>query len=142
MVEIKTRITFVYGEAQVPERYKTWDKLRSIVNASSLPWAAMGDFNEVLHAHEHDGVGNRSQAQMDAFRDALDTCGLSDLGYKGNPWTFEKKVAGGSFTRVRLDRALGTTEWCTLFPNAAVEHLSAATSDHSPILVHLATNSP
>ncbi|KAE8808869.1 Potassium channel AKT1 [Hordeum vulgare] len=54
---------------------------------------AMGDFNEVLDANEHDGVDSRSQAQMDVFKDALDTRGLADIGYKGNPWTFEKKVA-------------------------------------------------
>lgn len=57
----------------------------------------MGDFNEVLHAHEHHGVGSRSQAQMDAFRDALDTCGLTDIGYTGRSWTWEKKVAGGTY---------------------------------------------
>lgn len=104
------------------ERYKTWNMLRGIVGVSNLPWVAMGDFNEVIHAHEHDGVGQRSQAQMDAFRDTLDICGLSDLGYTGINWTFEKKVAGGTYTRVRLDRCVATPEWLLAFPNAAVEH--------------------
>ena len=62
LVDMKIRVTFVYGEAQVNERYKTWDMLRGIVGASDIPWLAIGDFNEVLHAHEHDGVGNKSQA--------------------------------------------------------------------------------
>ena len=79
----------------------------------------MGNFNEVLHAHEHDGVGQRSQAQMDAFRDALDTCGLSDIGYSGISWTFDKKVTGGTYTRVRLDNAsqISHRRWriCPLF---------------------------
>ena len=30
LVESQVRITFVYGEAQVPERYKTWDMIRGI----------------------------------------------------------------------------------------------------------------
>ena len=84
LAHVKSRVTFVYGEAQTSERYKTWDMLRSIVGANDLPWLVMGDFNEGLHSHEHDGVANRSQAQMDAFRDALDTCGLADIGYVGN----------------------------------------------------------
>ena len=67
MVETKTRITFVYGEAQTSARYKTWDMLRGIAGTSNDPWVVIGDFNEVLHAHEHDGTGQRSQAQMDAF---------------------------------------------------------------------------
>ena len=81
MVETKTRITFVYGEAQVPERFKTWDTLRGIAETQNRPWAVLGDFNEVLHIHEHDGEGARSQAQIDGFREAIDTCGLSDIGY-------------------------------------------------------------
>ena len=100
LANIKSRLTFVYGEAQVSERYKTWDMLRSIVGANDLPWLVMGDFNEVLYSHERDGVANRSQPQMDAFGDALDTCGFSDIGFKGINWTFENEVTGGTYTRV------------------------------------------
>lgn len=65
--------------------------VRGISISSSLPWLAMGNFNEILHAQEHDGVGNRSQAQMNGFQDALDMCGLFDIGYKGTPRTFLKR---------------------------------------------------
>jgi predicted ABC-type transport system involved in lysophospholipase L1 biosynthesis ATPase subunit len=37
-------------------------------------------------------------------------CGLYDLGYEGRSWTFEKKVAGGEYCRVQLDRALATSD--------------------------------
>ena len=53
----------------------------------------MGDFNDVLRPDEHHGIGQRSNAQIQAFHDVLDVCMLLDLGYKGNFWTFEKKVA-------------------------------------------------
>ena len=135
MVVIRTRDTFVYGEAQVNERYKTWDTLRGIVGNNNQPWVVVGDFNEVLQGQEHDGVGNRSQAQMDAFQDALDTCELTDIGYTGIPWTFEKKVAGGTFTQVRLDRAVANPSWLMAFPNSQLEHKYAATSDHIPIFL-------
>lgn len=92
IMELPIRITFVYGEAHVLERYKTWDTLRGIAATSNLLWVAIGDFNEVLHAQEHEGVCPRSQAQMDGFRDALDTCGSTDIGHSGNPWTIEKKL--------------------------------------------------
>ena len=62
MIDMQVRATFVYGEAQVPERYKTWDTLRGISETQGRPWAVLGDFNEVFHIHEHDGIGNRSQA--------------------------------------------------------------------------------
>jgi hypothetical protein len=62
-------------------------------------------------------------------------CELMDLGYTGMAWTFEKKVAGGTYCRVRLDRALATTSWTDRFPLAALQHLTAAACDHSPILL-------
>ncbi|XP_073362594.1 uncharacterized protein [Aegilops tauschii subsp. strangulata] len=72
---------------------------------------------------------------MDGFREAIDTCGLIDIGYKGVPWIFEKKVAGGTFTRVRLDQCVASVEWCLNFPLAQLEHYTAATSDHSPLVL-------
>jgi hypothetical protein len=63
----------------------------------------------------------------------VDVCGLCDLGYEGRSWTYEKKVAGGSYCRVRLDRALVTPDWNALVPLATVRHMAAAASDHGPI---------
>jgi hypothetical protein len=65
-------------------------------------------------------------------------CGLVDLGYTGISWTFEKKVVGGTFCRVRLDRALASPSWCARYPLAEVKHLAVvATSDHILILLSL-----
>ena len=77
----------------------------------------------------------RSLAQIASFRDIVDVCGLQDLGYQGTSWTYEMKVAGGSYCRVRLDRALATADWCAHFPLATVRHLTSASSDHCPILL-------
>ncbi|KAK1665276.1 hypothetical protein QYE76_053435 [Lolium multiflorum] len=78
------RLTNVYGESQTSERYKTWNTLKDISSSSSLPWLCLGDFNEVLRADEHQGVGTRSLNQMQGFRDTVDLCNLIDLGYKGH----------------------------------------------------------
>jgi hypothetical protein len=80
-------------------------------------------------------VQERSLAQIEGFREAVDVCGLSDLGYEGRRWTYEKKVSGGSYCRVRLDRALASAEWRSRFPLATVENMAAASSDHGPILL-------
>ena len=127
------RITGIYGEANKSERFRTWDLLKDLKAKSDLPWVCMGDFNEVLRREEHFGVGERDEAQMRGFRDAVDICGLSDLGYTGLDWTFEKKVRGGTYTRVRLDRALADSDWWMRFPFAELRHLTAAKSDHCPI---------
>lgn len=117
----------------------TWYTMKNLATLHDLPWLCIGDFNEVLRSDENDGIGQRNQAQVQGFHDAIDACGLVDLGFQGRPWTFETKVAGGSFTRVHLDRALGSAEWCAQFPLATVEHLAAATSDHLPIFLKLDT---
>jgi endonuclease/exonuclease/phosphatase family metal-dependent hydrolase len=109
--------------------------LKFIKASSPLPWLCVGDYNEVLHREEHMGVSERSNAQIQAFRETVDMCELLDLGFTGTAWTFEKKVSGGSYYRVRLDRALATASWSLRYPMAVVQHLTAAASDHSPIMV-------
>ena len=59
----------------------------------------MGDFNEVLRPEEQEGIGERSNAQIQQFRDAVDICMLMDIGYQGQFWTFEKKVTGEPIPR-------------------------------------------
>ena len=93
----------------------------------------IGDFNEVLDGSEHVGVQERSYAQMEGFREAIDVYGLVDLGFEGRKWTYEKKVTGGSFCRVRLDRVLAIADWTVCYPLARVRHHSTAASDHGPI---------
>jgi hypothetical protein len=83
--------------------------------------AFAGDFNEVLFAHEKEGGRQRSQRSMDVFREALEECGVEDLGYEGDMFTWRNnQFTGGSFIRERLDRAVANTEWRALFPEAQV----------------------
>lgn len=131
------RLTCIYGEAQTNLRYKTWDMMRDIADHSSLPWLCIGDFNEVLRLDEQEGLGERSNAQIQAFRGAVDACMLMDIGYTGQFWTYEKKARGGTYTRVRLDRALGSGEWCRKFPLASLSHETTSCSDHKPVLLLL-----
>jgi hypothetical protein len=81
------------------------------------------------------GVAERSLGQIEGFREAMDVCELVDLGYAGNSWTYEKRVAGGPLCRVRLDRAVASAPWSTRFPMAIVSHLTGVNSDHCPILL-------
>jgi hypothetical protein len=55
----------------------------------------------------------------------------------GLDWTFEKKVVGGRFVRVRLDMALASASWSSYFPSAVLHHLIAVKFDHCPILLSL-----
>ncbi|CAL9030450.1 unnamed protein product [Prunus brigantina] len=50
---------------------------------------------------------------MQNFRQAIDSCGLKDLGYRGPKFTWWRN--GPEDIRVRLDRGLATWEWKRLF---------------------------
>ena len=49
------------------------------------PWMVIGDFNAFLHASEKKSRRPSQTAQVDAFREALESCQLHDLGFKGYP---------------------------------------------------------
>ncbi|XP_030923315.1 uncharacterized protein LOC115950217 [Quercus lobata] len=74
---------------------------------------------------------------MEEFRDVLDECGFQDLGYCGNKFTWCNGHEEGHTVWERLDRAVGTAEWLSMFPATKVVHLECGTSDHKPIMIHL-----
>nr|XP_023920446.1 uncharacterized protein LOC112031976 [Quercus suber] len=76
----------------------------------------IGDFNELLKSHKKLGGRLRPYGQMQKFREALDECGLFDLGFVGNKFTWYKTYPGGSVVWERLDRAVSTNDWFNLFP--------------------------
>jgi hypothetical protein len=129
------RLTLWYGEANRNLRFQTWDMMRFLKADCDLPWACIGDFNEVLRREEQMGPNERDMTQINKFREVVDACQLCDIGYRGLDWTFERRVQGNAYCRVRLDRVLASSEWCNRFPFATVTHLTAVKSDHSPILL-------
>ena len=124
------RLTGLYGEPRWEDKYKTWDKLRQLNGVSNLPWAVIGDFNEIMYSHEKEGGNPRPPQYMDAFRDALFDCNLEDLGYSGEIFTWKR-----GRIRERLDRAVANGQWALMHPHAVVLHLDYIRSDHRPILL-------
>lgn len=59
----------------------------------------LGDFNEILYSLEKEGGNASPNAMMKEFRDCLAECGLDDMGYIGDPFTWRR-----GDIRERLDR--------------------------------------
>lgn len=53
-----------------------------------IPWAILEDFNEITHSDEKLGWLERDAGQMSEFRECLNNCGLTDLGFVGQRYTW------------------------------------------------------
>ena len=104
----KWRITCVYGEPRVENRHIMWEKLQNLKTTSDLPWLVVGDFNEAMWDFEHQSETPRPAGQMINFQDALEACGLTDLGFSGHPFTYDNRRSGRANVQVRLDRAVAS----------------------------------
>jgi len=56
-----------------------------------MPWSCLGDFNEILLATEKARGLERSQQQMEGFREAINIYGFQDLGFEGPDFTWCQK---------------------------------------------------
>src|SRR6185437_3616645 len=74
---------------------------------------------------------------MSGFREAVEYCGFSDLGYRGLPFTWDNRREGSHNIKVRLDRALGNESWLNLFGKSTVTHVQTVESDHCAVFVHV-----
>jgi hypothetical protein len=95
------------------------------------------DFNEVLSQDEHIGPRDRTEAQINAFRDCLQHCELKDLGFEGPKFTWSNRQHNDSNVKVHLDRVVANGEFYDLFQESLVENVIATSSDHYAILISL-----
>ncbi|KAL5575991.1 hypothetical protein UlMin_017690 [Ulmus minor] len=130
------RFTGLYGSPDTSLRNQFWNLMKRLGDSSTLPWLCGGDLNEILFNHEKQGGIERAHYLMSNFREALNYCGLADLGYRGPKFTWCRGKAT-NLVQERLDRMLGNSEWMDLFPNSCVHHLNLRGSDHRPLLVEL-----
>ena len=74
-----------------------------------------------------------SAGQMIDSPDALELCGLGDLGFSGLPYTYDNRQSGRANVKVRLDRVAENKQWHDMFLEADVKNLvvfcSAASLD-------------
>jgi hypothetical protein len=90
--------------------------LRNLNSDRPGPWLCSGDFNEILLSHEKQGGVARPHGSIHKFQLALEDCGLVDLGYKGDTFTWRNhNHKKEKYIRDRLDREVVNSAW-SLFP--------------------------
>ncbi|KAA3480861.1 reverse transcriptase [Gossypium australe] len=99
-------------------------------------WNIIGDFNEILYSFEKSGGIQRDKKHMKAFRETLEECQLTDIGFSGVWFTWEMVYLLETNIRERLDRGVANEKWSKLFPLSILQHLPYSTSDHCPLLLN------
>jgi len=74
--------------------------------------------------------------------DFINTFGMVDLGFSGNPYTWSNHRQGLGLIKERLDRSFASSDWIRYFPSFSVSHLAAHNSDHNPLLLNTALPVP
>ena len=126
-----------YGWPEAQQKVRSWRLLEHLKTFMEGPWMIIGDFNAFFHALEKKSRRPPQTSQVDAFKDALESCQLQDLGFKGYPFTWNNKRPGEANTKIRLDRSVANEAWLRKFPLSRVTHLSDHALDHLSLLLQL-----
>ena len=126
-----------YGHREPAMSMESWRLLNSLRDSSQLPWLLIEDFNEIRCQAEKEGGATRPVQQMARFNASINYCGLKEVGFVGPKFTWLYQRRDGTQIRERLDRALASIDWHSLFPTAKLRHKSSSASDHNPLLPHL-----
>ena len=130
----------VYASLRFAERCLFWENLIAVSGLHSLPWVIVGDFNEVLMGEDKFGGRSVNINRALIFQECLDTCRMIDIGYSGAWFTWSNHHPINHLIQERIDRVFINAEWNFLYPDASVQHLKRAHSDHCPVLLGLDKN--
>ncbi|KAJ4836438.1 hypothetical protein Tsubulata_045150 [Turnera subulata] len=76
-------VTAVYGCPRAAPRRFLWSNLVSLASSIREPWLVCGDFNAILHTSEARRMGLSMLLGCRNFRNCVEECELSDLGFHG-----------------------------------------------------------
>ncbi|XP_074351494.1 uncharacterized protein LOC141690607 [Apium graveolens] len=119
------------------KRQESWNLLRELANKSDLPWCIIGDFNDMMSTDEKRGGRPHPFNLLQGFIEVVNECGLVDLGFVGEKYTWERSRGKLNWIQERLDKGLANRAWSDLFPQEEVQVMEMATSDHLPLYLHL-----
>lgn len=82
------RFTRFYGHPNMPERHLSWHLLKNLQHVDDMEWLIGGNFNKILSTNEKIGGPPCANWQMEAFKEAINLCGLHDLQFSSHAFTW------------------------------------------------------
>ncbi|XP_039044378.1 uncharacterized protein LOC120183826 [Hibiscus syriacus] len=80
-------------------------------------------------------VDSGDERQMIDFRSVIADCGLTDVGFEGQCFTWERGRSAGTNIHERLDIVLASDSWRNMFGDLSLQHLPYSISDHCLLLL-------
>ena len=132
-------ITFVYAKCKDHLRRPLWNSMLKWAD-TRYPWCTIGDFNVISSTKEKKGGRDYNISKSLEFISVIEACGLVDMGYSGQNYTWCNHRKNGDRVWKRLDRGMVNDNWLEKMPQSSITHLPAVGSDHSPLLMEMNNN--
>lgn len=82
-----------------------------MVASHSESWLLLGDFTSVISQTKKRGGRSVSSSSSGGLRQFISQCGLVDLGFNGNPFTWNNGRGDCVNIGEKLDRGLANHDW-------------------------------
>jgi endonuclease/exonuclease/phosphatase family metal-dependent hydrolase len=92
----------------------------------------LGDFNLITKASDKNNL-NINRRLIGKFRAARDFLELKDMRMDGRRFTWSNAQADPVLTKI--DHVFFSAEWDAAFPNAYLQAITSACSDHAPLFL-------
>nr|XP_023893056.1 uncharacterized protein LOC112005040 [Quercus suber] len=133
-------LSSIYDSPKFKERQVFWDNIYSVFVLHNLPWAIVGDFNDVLNGLEKLGGNPINLHCSMAYSNCKNFCNMIDLGFFGPIFTWTNRREITALIQQRIDRCWANPSWNLAFSDANVTHLPRTSSVHCSLLLCLVDN--
>ncbi|XP_075669878.1 uncharacterized protein LOC142639611 [Castanea sativa] len=127
----------IYASPRCAERQVLWNNLMKMADLHDMSWVMAGDFNEPLMGGDKFGGRGVSVNRALQFKECLDACSMIDIGFLGPRFTWTNRREIQALIQEMIDRFFVNSQWCLMYLEARVVHLTRCHSDHCPILMEL-----
>ncbi|XP_060182904.1 uncharacterized protein LOC132612840 [Lycium barbarum] len=125
-------VTLVYAKCDALKRLSLWDNMYCLADGMTPPLLIGGDFNVILNEEENIGGLPVLPKKYEYFAFCINYYELTEISFKGSPFTWWNGRADQECIFKRLDMILSNEQFQDWFGHLEVDHLSRTSSDHAP----------
>lgn len=134
-------LSIVHGGTTKKKRRDLWEALLAI-DSMELPWIVGRNFNAITNLQEQSGRNAAEAGSIFEFNQFIFEGNLQQLPFAGNEYTWDNIQEGSRNQQSWLDMILSNQHWLDLTYSSSVTHLNRFESDHTPLMLEIATSKP